>query len=391
MKQEVNAFNRRIVIDTLGLYAFLFFVAGVVCLVLFLFFLSYAWPLSPILLVSVIGWLTLRHREAKLAKATAGFLGCVSLGMGILLFLLLGVTACTAVFSSFNAEQALRHTENFAADAGEYAEKLKGRWMLLAIAVVLVIAHYAPGRGVMTRFIRLKEVFAQTSLVLAVILSYSFFTAGPVDHVLQGRYTLLHEKYEKDRQRVLAARAIQAEAGHMDEPTRRYYRTLFTAIHEQAGEQAETIAEKMGERDAQAIRETAPKDGVSRGGGAEAQAGNEAAAPTRLGDLDLAERSAAKESNEALEGATAAVSQALGMIAGEHLEGIIKEYVDVLAERVGDFVTGKTFHWASGALTREQPPTEEAIREEIKEQVRELPHPESPEKPPERDMEMPHR
>ena len=404
-------FQLRVDINNGAVTSFLLFAAGIACLALVLIFLAYAWPLSPFLLLSVSGWLVLRRRKNGLAQATAGFLWCVTLGLGILLVLLLGATACTALFSSLDAEQALRHTENFVAAAGEYAEKIKGRWTLLAIAGVLVIAHYAPGWRLMTRFARLKAFVGKTSLVLAVILSYSFFSAGPLDSAVKGRYALLHQKYEKDRSRVLAARALQAEIAHMDAPTRDYYRRLFTAIHTQAGERSEAVTEKIADRDAKTLREASATGGPEAPGGKSAAAerttatesptaaeaapeAQSVAPPARLGDLDLAARATAKESSEALEGTRAAFSEALGMVTGHYLEGVVKEYVDVLVEQVGDFITEKAFRWTSGALAREQPAAEETIRETVAHEVRENAEHEAREtetrdKVPEREPEAP--
>jgi hypothetical protein len=46
-----------------------------------------------------------------------------------------------------------------------------------------------------------------------------------------------------------AATALREEARYMDEPTKTYYRTLFTEIHEQAGDQSAAVAEKMAGQD----------------------------------------------------------------------------------------------------------------------------------------------
>ena len=250
-----------------------------------------------------------------------------------------------------------------------------------------------------------------------MVLSYSFFSAGPLDNAVKGRYMLLHEQYEKDRSRVLAAKALRAEIARMDAPTKDYYRRLFMAIHAQAGERSEAVTEKIAARDAKTIREaTGGPDGpdakeAAAGAKSPAEAAPEAAPetqseappPARLGDLDLAGRAAHRESSEALEGTRAAFSEALGMATGHYLEGmdgVIKEYVDVLVEQVGDFITEKAFRWTSGALAREKPATDETIRETVAHEAREITEhetqehetheTETDEKPPERDAAPPH-
>lgn len=362
--RDIRIFSRRFVVNEQGvaeLRLALLLLCVVAALALLLFLLVFAWPLSPYFLLSLVGWLLLRHRKNALMRATAGFLLPVAIGLGILLALLLAATLCTALFSAFNLEGALRVTENFFSTAADYAGRIKHSPTMLITAAALLVVYYIPQLRVMTRLAVLKGGFSRVALILAVITSYTFFTAGPVDHLVQDRYAQLHQKEKDAVGKTLAARAISEAAVQMDEPTKTYYKVLFHEIHEQGGEKTDEVVKDLVKKTAPAAADKAP---VSA---------EEAEEPTgRLGDLDIRARASVRNSEQAMEGAKQAFSDVLGALSPE-IKGILGEYVDALVEEAGNSLVEKVFKWTHATPAPDE--VNKEVAREIKEAVPEK-HPE---------------
>lgn len=216
-------------------------------LVLAVFILAPAWPVSGYFLAGCVAWFFLSAAKNAWAKAAASIMGPVTIGLAIVAIILAAVNSAMPkrMFSLDTPTEAAKNVAKVEKlllwlDVHLPAWTKIPAWAVIAILVVLtVVSYHLPKLSLVGKFVWLKKRAGQAVSVVAVATSFTFFSNDAVFEPLSGqKYTelvaLFRESQEREQKSIakwLAATSLRQAVIDSPPYVHVYYREMIRMIY----------------------------------------------------------------------------------------------------------------------------------------------------------------